>query len=90
VDQFESYPEVQSCLLTSAEKKLAVAVKSWISTVVKGSVKSGNVVFDVTNGGVGLAPFHNFDSKVTSDQKAKLQELQKQLADGTLKTGAET
>jgi basic membrane protein A len=90
VDQFESYPEVQSCLLTSAEKKLAVAVKSWISTVVKGSVKSGNVVFDVTNGGVGLAPFHNFDSKVTTDQKAKLQELQKQLADGTLKTGAET
>jgi basic membrane protein A len=90
VDQFESYPEVQSCLLTSAEKKLAVAVKSWITTVVKATVKSGNVVFDVSNGGVGVAPYHNFESKVTSDQKAKLQEIQKQLADGTLKTGAET
>jgi basic membrane protein A len=90
VDQFESYPEVQSCLLTSAEKKLAIAVKSWITTVVKGSVKSGNVVFDVSNGGVGLAPFHNFDSKVTADQKTKLQDIQKQLGDGTLKTGAET
>ena len=90
VDQFESYPEVQGCLLTSGEKKLAVAVKAWIVSVVKGTVKSGVNTFDVSNGGVGLAPFHNFDSKIPSDQKAKLQDIQKQLAAGTLKTGAET
>ena len=90
VDQFDSYPEVQSCLLTSAEKKLAVAVKSWITSVVKGNVKSGTDLFDASNGGVGIAPFHNFDSKVTSDEKTKIQQIEKQLADGTLKTGAET
>jgi basic membrane protein A len=90
VDQYESYPEVQNCLLTSAEKKLAVAVKTWITSVVKGTVKSGNSVFDASNGGVGIAPYHNFDSKVTADQKAKVQDIQKQLAGGTLKTGAET
>jgi basic membrane protein A and related proteins len=90
VDQFESYPEVQSCLITSAEKKLAVAVKAWITSVVKGTVKNGTSLFDASNGGVGLAPFHNFDSKVTSDEKAKLQDIEKQLASGALKTGAET
>jgi basic membrane protein A len=90
VDQFDSYPEVQSCLITSAEKKLAVAVKAWITSVVKGNVKSGTSLFDASNGGVGIAPFHNYDSKVTSDQKSKIQEIEKQLASGTLKTGAET
>lgn len=89
VDQFDAYPEVQSCLLTSAEKKLAVAVKAWITSVVKGNVKSGTSLFDASNGGVGIAPYHNFDSKVTSDMKSKMQDIEKQLAAGTLKTGAE-
>jgi basic membrane protein A len=90
VDQYVSYPEVQNCLLTSAEKKLAVAVKAWITSVVKGTVKNGTALFDASNGGVGIAPFHNFDSKVTSDEKTKLQDIEKQLASGSLKTGAET
>jgi basic membrane protein A len=67
-----------------------VAVKSWITSVVKGTVKSGTDLFDASNGGVGIAPFHNFDSKVTADEKTKLQDIQKQLSAGTLKTGAET
>jgi len=67
-----------------------VAVKAWITSVVKGSVKNGTDLFDASNGGVGIAPFHNFDSKVTSDEKTKIQQIEKQLADGTLKTGAET
>jgi basic membrane protein A and related proteins len=53
-------------------------------------VKSGASVFDASNGGVGIAPFHDYDSKVTSDMKSKVQEIEKQLASGTLKTGAET
>jgi basic membrane protein A and related proteins len=89
VDQFVSYPDVQNCLLTSAEKHLSVAVKSWVISVTKGASKSGTTLFDATNDGVGVAPFHNFDSKVTADMKAKLSDIQKQLAAGTLKTGAE-
>ncbi|HET7875786.1 MAG TPA: BMP family ABC transporter substrate-binding protein [Methylomirabilota bacterium] len=88
VDQYNSYPDAQKCLLTSAEKKLAVAVKQAITDVVKGSFKSGIVTFSLKNKGVGLAPYHEYDSKVTADMRSKLQEIEKQLADGTLKTGA--
>jgi len=90
VDQFKSYPDADQCLITSAEKKLAMAVKTAISNVVKGSAKGGTLTFDAANGGVGLSAYHNFDSKVTSDMKTKIDAIQKQLAAGTLKTGAET
>jgi basic membrane protein A len=90
VDQFVSYPDVAGCLITSAEKHLALAVKSAITDTVKGQFKSGFTRFDASNNGVGIAPFHSYDSKVTSDMKTKLDTIQKQLAAGTLKTGAES
>lgn len=88
VDQFNTVSDAQSCLITSAEKKLAVAVKSAITSAQKGQFKSGVMSFDASNGGVGVSPYHNFDSKVTADQKAKIADILKKLADGSLKTGA--
>ncbi len=87
VDQFDSYPDADKCLITSAEKKLALAVKQAITNVVKAQFKSGVLAFDASNGGAGLAPYHDFDSKLTSDQKAKITEIQKGLAAGSIKTG---
>jgi len=89
VDQYNTVTDAQKCMITSAEKKLAVAVKTAISNASKGQFKSGVMTFDASNGGVGLAPYHDFDSKVTADQKAKIADILKQLAAGTLKTGAE-
>jgi basic membrane protein A and related proteins len=89
VDQFVSYPEADPCLLTSAEKHLNVAVKSAIADIVKGQFKSGVDTFDATNNGVGAAPYHTFDSKLTSDQKTKIDQIAAGLKDGSIKTGAE-
>jgi basic membrane protein A and related proteins len=89
VDQYQSYPDAAGCLLTSAEKKLAVAVKTAITNVVQNKFESGFLKFNAANNGVGIAPYHNFDSKVTADIKAKIQTIEKGLADGTIKTGAE-
>lgn len=90
VDQYVSYPDVDGCLITSAEKHLSVAVKTALTAIVHNQFHSGFLRFDAANGGVGIAPYHNYDSKVTSDMKTKLSGIQQQLAAGTLKTGAET
>jgi basic membrane protein A len=90
VDQFISYPDVDGCLITSAEKHLSLAVKDALSKIVKGQFANGFSRFDAANGGVGIAPYHNYDSKVPADVKTKLDSIQQQLAAGTLKTGAET
>jgi len=87
-DQFISYPDADGCLMTSAEKKLATAVKTAITDMVKNSWPSTNLLtFDASNGGVGISPYHDYDSKVPADVKAKIVDIQKKLADGSLQTG---
>ncbi len=87
VDQFLSYPDVDSCLITSAEKHLDLAVKTAITGMVQGSFQAGIITFDITNDGIGLAPFHNFDSQISADVKAKMQDIQAKLKSGAITTG---
>ena len=87
VDQFVSYPDVDSCLITSAQKHLRQAVKTAIANMVQNSWKSGLLTFDITNDGIGLAPYHDWDSKISADIKAKITDTEAKLKDGSLKTG---
>jgi len=87
VDQYVSYPDVASCLITSAQKHLRQAVKAAVANMVNNSWTAGVVTFDLTNDGVGLAPYHNFDSQISADIKAKITDIQAKLKDGSLKTG---
>ncbi len=90
VDQYVSYPEADPCLLTSAEKHLSLAVKSAITDVVKGQFKSGVQTFDASVDGVGVSSYHTYDSKLTADQKAKIDTIAAGLKSGSIKTGAES
>ena len=87
VDQYISYPDVASCLITSAEKHLSLAVKQAITAMVKGTGKGGIVSFTIQNDGIGLAPFHDNDSKIPADVKTKLTEITAKLKSGEIKTG---
>jgi basic membrane protein A len=87
VDQYVSYPDVATCLITSAQKHLRQAVKSAITNMVQNSWKSGLLTFDITNDGIGLAPYHDWDSKISADIKAKITDIESKLKDGSLKTG---
>jgi basic membrane protein A and related proteins len=87
VDQFISYPDVDSCLITSAEKHLDLAVKQAITGMVKGTNISGIQSFTIQNDGIGLAPYHNFDSQISSDIKAKMTDITAKLKAGSIQTG---
>ena len=88
VDQYVSYPDADQCLVTSAEKHIATAVKTAITDMVKGTwPTTGLLTFDATNSGVGVSPFHNYDSKVPADVKAMVTDALAKLAAGTLQTG---
>jgi basic membrane protein A len=90
VDQYFTYPDVDACLVTSALKQISVAVKTIIVNAVKNQWPTGGIQnFDIKNGGVGLAPYHQWDSKVSADIKTKLQDIMNKLKDGSLSTGAE-
>jgi basic membrane protein A len=87
VDQFVSYPDVDSCLITSAQKHLRQAVKAAIASMVHSTWTAGVLTFDLNNDGVGLAPYHNFDAQISADIKAKILDIEAKLKDGSLKTG---
>ena len=81
-DQFETVPESQPVILTSAIKLLTPGVFNLIKAVQGGTFKGGNI-----NGDVGLAPYHNQASKVTADIQAKIDKLNADLKSGAVKTG---
>ena len=90
VDQYFTYPDVDPCLVTSAEKHISVAVKSIIVSAVKNQWPTGGIqTFELKNDGVGLAPYHAWESKVSADIKTKLADILAKLKAGTLSTGAE-
>jgi basic membrane lipoprotein Med (substrate-binding protein (PBP1-ABC) superfamily) len=84
VDQYNTYPEVKSALVTSAQKNVDVAVYEYLKAVNAGTNKAGVVTANIQNGGVGLAPYHDWDSKVPDAVKAKVQEATDGLKAGTL------
>jgi basic membrane protein A len=86
VDQHESYPASQACILTSAEKKLANSVSQSIVAIADGSAKGGRTRFDATNDGIGVSSFYDASSKVAPDTQAKVDEALAAMKAGTLET----
>lgn len=71
-----SSPEYTDITLTSVMKNMDVAVFEAIEGTVNGTFQGGLFVGTLENNGVGLAPFHQLDSMVTSELKAELEEIQ--------------
>ena len=80
-DQYLTIPEAQPVLVSSAMKIIDQGVADLIQQIANGTFQGGNFVCKV-----GLAPFHDLEGQVPDDVKAKLEDLRKQLDDGTLKT----
>jgi basic membrane lipoprotein Med (substrate-binding protein (PBP1-ABC) superfamily) len=87
VDQYNTYPEVKDALISSAAKNVDAAVYNYLKSVKDGSVKAGMMTANLTNGGVGLAPYHDWDSKIPQAVKDKVKEAAEGLKSGKLATG---
>jgi basic membrane protein A len=73
--------------LTSVMKNMHIAVRDAIKMAKEGTFQGGVYVGTLKNGGVGIAPFHQFDSAVPASLKAELEEVQKGIIAGTIDTG---
>jgi len=81
-DQYLSLPEADSIMVSSAMKLIVPGTFNIIKSVQDGSFKGGNV-----KGQVGLAPYHDLDSKVPADVKTKMNQLSSDVASGKQSTG---
>jgi basic membrane protein A len=76
-------------VLSSAMKRVDNAVYGAVKRAVEGTFKGGTALFDATNDGVGLAPFHAADPAISDAVKTRLQEIAASLKAGNLKTGVQ-
>lgn len=84
-DQAITLPEYAGAILTSAQKVIDVAVFDTIKANAGGAKGGTNYEGTLANKGVVLAPFHDFDSKISADLKAGITALQAKLTDGSVK-----
>ena len=77
-DQWQTVPEARPCLVSSAMKLIAPGVFEIIELNQDGKFPAGNYF-----GQVGLAPFHDFDAKISQDIKSKLSNIEKRLKEAS-------
>ena len=84
-DGFES-TEYGDILLTSVVKGLDVAVTEAIKESAEGTFSNELFSGTLENGGVSLAPFHDFDGEIDQEIKDKLAELEAGIIAGEITT----
>lgn len=80
LDQWGTVPTAHPCLITSAEKKLVDGTSTLLKQAKDGSIKGGNFL-----GKTGLAPYHDFDSKIPAEVKTQVTDVIAKLESGDIK-----
>ncbi|BDV29984.1 BMP family lipoprotein [Microbacterium terricola] len=83
-DVFETDPTVADLLLTSIRKLIDVGVEDAVNQAAVGEFDVTPFVGTLENEGVGLAPFHDFEDKVSGDLQGELDAITAGIIDGSI------
>ena len=85
VDGCVSAQQYCKYFITTVAKGIVASVKAAVLAAAGGTFKGGSYVGTLANGGVTLAPFHDFDSKVPAALKSELAQVKAGIVDGSIK-----
>jgi basic membrane protein A len=88
VDQYYTYPAVQDVLLTSASKNVDVTARAAVQDFAAGRLTGGIRMATVSNGGVGLAPYHDWESRIPQTCKDQVKAAEQAIKADPAITGA--
>lgn len=83
-DWYETNPQYSSIILTSVMKEIGAAVEQAIQDSVKGKFTSEHYIGTLANGGVSLAPFHDYETQVPKELRQDLNKLTEDIKKGRL------
>jgi basic membrane protein A len=84
-DGYESASQYRTVFLTSVVKRMDNAVKAATKEALDGKFTNTAYVGTLQNDGVGIAPFHDFDSKVPQKLKDGVEKLKQDIISGAVK-----
>jgi basic membrane protein A len=87
-DVYETDPSVADLLLTSIMKGVDASVHDVVVAAAGGDFDNTPYVGTLENGGVGLAPFHDFSSKVPASLQGELDELKAAIISGEVEVSS--
>ncbi len=80
-DQWDTVPEAQNCLVTSAMKLIPQGVITLVKAAKANKFPGGYYL-----GKVAAAPYHDFDKKISASVKKKVADVTKKVIKGTIPT----
>ncbi len=83
-DWYDTAPEYREVELTSVLKKINVAVYKTIQDLLEGKFTGGTVTYTIADGGVDIAPYHEFEDDVPADLKAEIEQAKQDLINGVI------
>jgi len=86
-DQYLTDPEKGHVYLTSILKRMDSTVLAAIRQAKEGTFKGGLLVGTLENGGVDLAPLHEFERAVSDELKGELEAVRRGIVDGSISVG---
>jgi basic membrane protein A len=90
VDGCVSAAQYCKYFVSSVTKGIVAAVKTAVLSAATGSFKGGNYIGTLSNGSVGLSPFHDYASKVPASLQAELKTIQTNIQNGTIKVATKS
>jgi basic membrane protein A and related proteins len=83
-DGFTAAPQYANVLLTSVLKGISDAVTKAVTDASSSNFSPTSYVGTLANGGTGLAPFHNFESKIPASLVSELAQVKQDIISGTI------
>jgi basic membrane protein A len=84
-DQYVIAPEFGDVFVSSVLKNMDAAVFDTIAALVDGSLVLGDdYLGTLANGGVGLAPYHDFEDRVPAELTAQIEQVIQDIIDGNI------
>jgi basic membrane protein A and related proteins len=88
VDQYFTVPNEKDILITSCLKRLDNAVYGVVEQTLAGEFPGGSLyVATLENGGVGLAPYHDFEGQIPAELDQEVQAVIEGVKSGSISTG---
>jgi basic membrane protein A len=79
---FDSAGLAPDTIVTTALINMDVNIDMAIGKVLDGSLEPKNYLLGLNEGGIGLAPYGNFDARISAEDKAKIAQLVKDIEAG--------
>lgn len=87
VDQYLTFPDAKSALITSVMKNVDIAAAFAVTSFTQNQLQSGIIYFSLDKDAVGLAPYHDWQDRISPECTQRIEKARQKILDTPNITG---